>query len=77
MNVFETHKQIVDDYDQYIRSFINIADPEIAQKVEASLSEGRLWPPPLLQFNPALLLTATPLARPETPFDFPVRPQCA
>jgi superfamily II DNA/RNA helicase len=53
MNVFETHRQIVDDYAQYIRSFINIADPEIARKVEASLSEGRLWPQPLLQFNPA------------------------
>ena len=53
MKVFDTHRQIVDDYDRYIRSFINIADPEIAQKVEDSLSEGRLWPAPLLQFNPA------------------------
>ncbi len=53
MNVFDTHKQIVDDYAQYIRSFINISDPEIAQTVEDSLSEGRLWPQPLLQFNPA------------------------
>ena len=53
MNVFDTHRQIVDDYAQYIRSFINISDPEIAEKVEDSLSEGRLWPQPLLQFNPA------------------------
>lgn len=53
MNVFDTHRQIVDDYDQYIRSFINISDPEIAREVEQSLSEGRLWPQPLLQFNPA------------------------
>ena len=53
MNVFATHKQVVADYARYIRSFINIADPEIAQKVEDSLSEGRLWPAPLLQFNPA------------------------
>ena len=53
MNVFDTHRQIVDDYAQYIRSFINISDPEIALKVEDSLSEGRLWPQPLLQFNPA------------------------
>lgn len=53
MNVFETHSQIVDDYAQYIRSFINISDPEIARTVEASLAEGRLWPQPLLQFNPA------------------------
>ena len=40
MNVFETHTQIVDDYAQYIRSFINISDPEIARKVEDSLSRG-------------------------------------
>ena len=26
---------------------------EIAREVEDSLSEGRLWPQPLLQFNPA------------------------
>ncbi|MFH1930936.1 MAG: DEAD/DEAH box helicase, partial [Pseudomonadota bacterium] len=53
MNVFDTHNQIVDDYARYIRSFINISDTEISRKVEDSLSEGRLWPQPLLQFNPA------------------------
>ena len=53
MNVFEVHKQIVKDYAQYIRSFINISDTGIAKKVEDSLAEGRLWPQPLLQFNPA------------------------
>ena len=53
MNVFDTHGQIVEDYAQYIRSFINISDPEIARTVEDALSEGRLWPQPLLQFNPA------------------------
>lgn len=53
MNVFEIHRQIVDDYSRYIRSFINISDPEIEQTVEESLSQGSLWPQPLLQFNPA------------------------
>ena len=51
LNVFDTHRQVVQDYARYIRSFINISDPEIAQRVEDSLSEGRLWPQPLLQFN--------------------------
>ena len=46
MNVFDTHRRIVEDYAQYIRSFINISDPEIARTVEDSLSEGRLWPQP-------------------------------
>ncbi len=40
MNVFDTHSQIVEDYAEYIRSFINISDPEIAKKVEDFLSEG-------------------------------------
>ena len=53
MNVFDTHRQIVADYARYIRSFINISDQAIEHTVEDSLSEGRLWPQPLLQFNPA------------------------
>jgi superfamily II DNA/RNA helicase len=53
MNVFDTHAKIVQDYASYIRSFINIADPEIREKVDAALAEGKLWPDPLLQFNPA------------------------
>ena len=53
MNIFDTHKKIVDDYSDYIKSFIHISDPEIKLKVEESLSQGLLWPQPLLQFNPA------------------------
>ena len=53
MNVFETHAKIVGDYARYIRSFINIADPAIQQTVDAALAKGKLWPEPLLQFNPA------------------------
>ena len=53
MNVFDTHEKIVADYASYIRSFINIADPAISKKVHSALSEGKLWPDPLLQFNPA------------------------
>ena len=53
MNVFDTHRQIVDDYANYIRSFIHISDLEISGTVEDSLCAGRLWPQPLLQFNPA------------------------
>jgi hypothetical protein len=53
MNVFETHSRIISDYENYITSFINISDREISDKVEAALREGKLWPKPLLQFNPA------------------------
>ncbi|MES1977954.1 MAG: DEAD/DEAH box helicase [Pseudomonadota bacterium] len=53
MDVLQTHKQVVDDYASYIQSFLNIADPAIRSTVESKLAEGRLWPEPLLQFNPA------------------------
>jgi superfamily II DNA or RNA helicase len=53
MNVFQTHSQVVADYATYIGSFLNIADAKIHDIVEAKLSQGKLWPEPLLQFNPS------------------------
>ncbi len=53
MNVFKTHSHIVSDYATYIRSFLNIADPTLRAVVEGDLRVGKLWPEPLLQFNPA------------------------
>lgn len=53
MNVFETHAEVIDDYSSYIQSFLNISDPFIRRKVEDELHQGKLWPEPLLQFNPS------------------------
>lgn len=53
MNVFQTHSRIIQDYSTYIRSFLSIADPDILRVVENELSKGKLWPEPLLQFNPS------------------------
>jgi superfamily II DNA/RNA helicase len=53
MNVFDTHAKIISDYASYIHSFVNIADEQISQTVDAALAEGKLWPQPLLQFNPS------------------------
>lgn len=53
MNVFQTHSRIVSDYATYIRSFLNLADPKIRAVVEGELEQGKLWPEPLLQFNPS------------------------
>jgi superfamily II DNA or RNA helicase len=53
MDIFKTHAQIVDDYATYIRSFLKISDEAIRAKVEAELEKGKLWPQPLLQFNPS------------------------
>ena len=53
MNVFQTHAEVIDDYSSYIQSFLNISDPFIRRKVEDELHQGKLWPEPLLQFNPS------------------------
>ena len=59
MNVFQTHANIIGDYSSYIRSFISIADPEIREVVNRELSLGKLWPEPLLQFNPSFKMSGS------------------
>lgn len=52
MNIFTLHSSVLSDYKSYIDSFINIADERIKAKVEESVNSGKLWPAPLIQFNP-------------------------
>lgn len=53
MNIFKVHSGIIDEYKSYIESFINIKNPTIKDKVEHDLASGKLWPEPLIQFNPS------------------------
>jgi len=53
MDIFQVHRQVIDDYASYIRSFVSIADEELKSKVEQHLRDGHLWPEPLLAFNPS------------------------
>lgn len=53
MDVLALHKRAVDRYQSYIRSFIDIRDDDIRKEVTAQLDSGKLWPEPLIQFNPA------------------------
>ena len=53
MNIFAVHANVVNDYKSYITGFINIQDEAIRNTVEQELDAGKLWPEPLLQFNPA------------------------
>ena len=57
MDSFRIHKQVVSDYCDYIASFINIADETIRSVVDEALAKGRLWPEPLIQFNPSYQTT--------------------
>ena len=52
-NIFQIHKQILNDYKLYIDSFINIADEKILSTVKKDFDLGNLYPEPLLQFNPS------------------------
>jgi hypothetical protein len=54
MNVFVLRDNLIKDYEQYIRSFFVIRDSRINAEVDRHLSEGALWPDPLLQLNPSL-----------------------
>ncbi len=53
MDIFRTHSQVIQDYESYIKSFLNIADASIRTEVERALEGGKLWPAPLIQFNPS------------------------
>jgi superfamily II DNA/RNA helicase len=53
MNVFQLHKNIMSDYKAYIESFVTISNDRIKEKVKTELTEGKLWPEPLIQFNPS------------------------
>ena len=52
-DIFNLHSLNVDDFKSYIQSFININDPDIREVVENELKKGKLWPEPLIRFNPA------------------------
>jgi len=55
MDIIELHRNAVDRYRSYSRSFIDIYDKDILDRVIEELDTGKLWPEPLIQFNPAYL----------------------
>lgn len=52
MDVFKLRNQVIGDYRNYVKSFINIGDPKIERHVDGELQQGFLWPEPLVQLNP-------------------------
>jgi len=53
MDIFKIHQNVISDYSNYITSFIDIADEQIKNVVEENLSNKKLYPEPLVQFNPS------------------------
>src|SRR5690606_34060346 len=60
MDVFTLQDQVLDDYQGYICSFLNVRDNKIAALVERELREGHLWPKSLIQRRPKSSSTAPP-----------------
>jgi ATP-dependent helicase YprA (DUF1998 family) len=52
MNILHFHEKLIENYKRYIQSFINIKDPVIREFVDKEIQDKRLWPEPLIQFNP-------------------------
>ena len=53
MDVFALRDRVIDDYRQYVTSFMALRDPRIRERVGGALAEGRLWPEPRIGLNPA------------------------
>ncbi len=53
MDIFRFNDSVMNAYRNYVESFINIGDDDLRSKVSDEITSGRLWPPPLIQFNPA------------------------
>ncbi len=53
MEIFNLHTKIMDDYKSYIKSFVNIQDEDIHNKVMDNFKSDKLFPDPLIQFNPS------------------------
>jgi ATP-dependent helicase YprA (DUF1998 family) len=53
MDVFQLRQRLVEDYEDYTRSFLRFRDDRIAQRVNEELDAGLLWPEPLIQLNPS------------------------
>ncbi len=57
MNIFNVHSQVIDEYSKYISSFLEISDQRIRETVDEYFTSRKLWPQPLIQFNPCFELS--------------------
>jgi len=53
IDVFNIHKDIINDYKNFVESFIFIDDVNIKERVDNSIKDGKFWPEPLIVFNPS------------------------
>ena len=59
MDAFKIHDDVITNYKNYLKSFLNIQDQRIKEKVEDVFSTNTLIPDPLIQFNPSFKKSET------------------
>lgn len=52
MDIINLYEKIKQSYKEYIASFVTIKDSRIKETVNKAINDERLWPDPLIQFNP-------------------------
>jgi len=60
MNIFDLHAGVLEDYRNYIRSYLNVADKRVREFLDQALiEEQKLWPEYLVQLSPSYERPAT------------------
>src|SRR5688572_2144366 len=58
LDAFALREEVIGTYRDYVKGFIKISDPLVAEKVDEALASGNLWPEPWVQINPTYKLEA-------------------
>lgn len=53
MKAFDLHKNVIDNYKNYILSFLTVKDKRIEERIRKAITENEFIPDPLIQFNPS------------------------
>ncbi|GIV18242.1 MAG: DEAD/DEAH box helicase [Armatimonadota bacterium] len=54
MTIFDLHRRVMDEYREFVRSFIHVRDERIMQYIEQMvIQQAELWPDFLLQLSPS------------------------
>ena len=59
LDVFQLRETVVNEYQDYVRSFVRVLDNRIDEYVNSRLEQGELWPEAVLQLNPAFEMDQT------------------
>ena len=59
LDVFQLRDRVVEEYRDYVQSFVQVLDDRIDEFIARRLDEGELWPAAELQLNPAFEMDLT------------------